>query len=235
MTMRDDYSTSHRTGDQADVVPGQLADRVRWGPILAGTFGALTALAVLTTLGAAIGMSAYDAGDNPRNFAVGSGIWGIVSMILAFAFGGWLAARAAAVRGPDNGMLNGFMVAGVAIPLLMFVLGSAATLMSHAEVANNRDTTSARANPSMNDMATQAGATLPGGNQQMSATDNQANPQRREEASRQGSRGAWSALAGLLLAIGAASLGGRMGARDEHHHTRVVRDDRTTTPGNPTL
>jgi hypothetical protein len=233
MTMRDDYSTTHRTGDQVDVAPGVPTDRVRWGPILAGTFAALTALAVLSVLGAAIGMSAYDAGDNARNFAIGSGVWGIISLIIAFAFGGWLASRSAAVRGHDNGMLNGFMVAGVAIPLLTFVLGSAATLMSHAEVANNRESASARSNASMNDMATQAGATLPGSEGATASANNQPSEQRREEASRAGSRGAWSTLAGLVLAIGAASMGGRMGARDEHH-TRVVHHH-TPTGGNPTV
>src|SRR5687767_15989993 len=114
MTFRDDvHTTSRRTDDDNRVVvsPGVPTDRIRWGPILAGTFAALTALAVLSTLGTAIGLSAYDPGqDDPRNFARAGGVWGVLSLILAFAFGGWLTARAAAVRGRSNGMLNGFMV-----------------------------------------------------------------------------------------------------------------------------
>src|SRR3954451_13457190 len=106
MTMRDEnreYTTS-RGSDQVEVAPGVPTDRVRWGPILAGTFAALTALAVLSTLGTAIGLSAYDPGqDDPRNFARAGGIWGVLSLILAFAFGGWLTARAAAVKGRNNG------------------------------------------------------------------------------------------------------------------------------------
>jgi hypothetical protein len=59
---RDDAQTSSRRDDDDRVVVsrGVPTDRVRWGPILAGTFAALTALAVLSTLGTAIGLSAYD-------------------------------------------------------------------------------------------------------------------------------------------------------------------------------
>lgn len=212
--MNDRDHIDHRDDERVDVTAGHPTDRVRWGPILAGTFAALTALTVLTTLGAAIGLTAYDAGDDARRFAIGSGVWGILSMILAFAFGGWLAARSAAVHGPGNGTLNGFMVAGVAIPLMMFLLGSAATLMSHAEVANNRDTASARG-PAVTDSATQAGAVL-GANNNNNA--NQPAARQREDASRTGSRAAWSTLVGLILAIGAASVGGRMGTRDHDDH-----------------
>ena len=57
--------------DRVNTVRGTPTDRVRWGPILAGTFSALTTLAILSTLGAAIGLSSYDRGqDDVRNFAM---------------------------------------------------------------------------------------------------------------------------------------------------------------------
>src|SRR4051812_15476716 len=103
MTVHDDTQRGlHRpdAGDRFDVARGVPADRVRWGPILAGTFAALTTLAILTTLGAAVGLSTYDRGrDDPRNFAIATGVWGIISMVIAFALGGWMAARAAAIHG----------------------------------------------------------------------------------------------------------------------------------------
>ena len=105
---------------------GVPVDRVRWGPILAGTFAALTALAVLNTLGTAIGLSKWDPGDDARRFAIGAGVWGVISLLLSFGIGGFLAGRSEALRGRGNGMLNGFMVAAVGIPLLMFMLASAA-------------------------------------------------------------------------------------------------------------
>lgn len=201
-------------------------DRIRWGPILAGVFAALTAAAVLSTLGAAIGMSAYDRNDSGRSFAIGAGVWGGITMLVAFALGGWLAARSAAIRGRDNGLLNGVMVAGVGIPLLMFLLGTATTLMSVAELSNGRDTQAEQrmtnSGPAAGfDNAVQAGAS-------MSGSDNAGQPDRAAQAERAteaGSKGAWGTLLALLLAIGAAAMGGYLGAREDredHDHGRVA-------------
>jgi hypothetical protein len=107
MTIRTDEPNHGRdTREQVDVAPGVPVDRVRWGPILIGLFAALTALAVLSILGTAVGLSAYDAGDDARRFAVGAGVWGIISMLLAFGFGGWMAARSAALRLQTTPMKN---------------------------------------------------------------------------------------------------------------------------------
>src|SRR5689334_6377612 len=103
----------------ANITP---TDRVRWGPILAGLFAAMSTLAVLSILGIAVAGSAYDPGDNPRNFGIGAGIWGAVSALIAFFIGGWLAARSAALRGHDAGVLNGAMVWVVTIPLMLYML-----------------------------------------------------------------------------------------------------------------
>ena len=202
-------------------------DRIRWGPILAGVFAAMTAVAVLSTLGAAIGMSAYDRGDDARSFGVGAGIWGGITMLLAFALGGWLTARSAAVRGRDNGLLNGVMVAGVGIPLIMFLLGSASALMGHAELSNGRDTQAeARATNegpgAALDGAMQAGASMSagsnGGGGDVATQDRSAQA---EQAAESGSRAAWGTLIALLLAIGAAAAGGYLGARDtDRDHDR---------------
>src|SRR6185503_7358932 len=90
--------------------PGPIAqDRVRWGAILAGLFVALTTLVVLSVLGLAIGLSSYDAGDPFGSFGMGAGIWGILSALLAFLIGGWVAASTAGARGRNNGLLNGSM------------------------------------------------------------------------------------------------------------------------------
>lgn len=196
-------------------------DRIRWGPILAGVFAALTAAAVLSTLGAAIGMSAYDRNDSGRSFAIGAGVWGAITMLVAFALGGWLAARSAAIRGRDNGLLNGVMVAGVGIPLLMFILGSASTLMSHAELSNGRDTQTEQrmtnSGPAAGfNGAVQAGAEMSGGGGDNAGQQDRA--AQAERASETGSKAAWGTLLALLLAIGAAAAGGYLGAREDRDH-----------------
>lgn len=207
------------TGLEVNTAVVTPTDRIRWGPILAGVFAAMTAAAVLSTLGAAIGMSAYDRNDSARSFALGAGVWGAITMLVAFGLGGWLAARSAAIRGRDNGLLNGVMVAGVGIPLLMFLIGSAGALMSHAELANGRDTQAEQRMTSSGPAAAFDGATQAGAS--MSANGGDANSQDRpakaERASETGSRAAWGTLTALLMAIGAAAFGGFIGARHERH------------------
>jgi hypothetical protein len=226
---RDDAQTSSRRDDDDRVVVsrGVKTDRVRWGPILAGTFAALTALAVLSTLGTAIGLSAYDPGqDDPRNFARAGGIWGVLSLILAFAFGGWLTARAAAVKGRGNGMLNGFMVAGFGIPLMLFMLGSLASSVgqSAAQVADDAQQ-QARTSQSDSGSAMTASATIGGngGNNASVGGNPTAQLPNSEDARRAGSRAAWGTLFGLILAIAAASAAGAVGARE--HRDRNDNDN----------
>ena len=228
MTLRDDDRPASRADDDSVVVsPGVPVDRIRWGPILAGTFAALTALAVLSTLGTAIGLSAYDPGrDDPRNFARAGGVWGVLSLILAFAFGGWLTARAAAVRGRSNGMLNGFMVAGFGIPLMLFMLGSLASSVGQSAAQVADDARQARTSQSDTDSAMTASATIggPGGNNATVGGNPAAKLPDSEDARRAGSRAAWGTLFGLILAIAAASAAGAVGARDDHDDHRSARD-----------
>jgi len=210
----DDRSIHTRDSvDRVNVTHGVPTDRVRWGPVLAGAFAAMTTLAILSVLGAAIGLSSYDRGyDDARNFAMAGGIWGIASTILAFGFGGWVAARSSAIRGRDNGFLNGGLVAAVGIPLILYLVGSAATTMSSAEIANNRDTQA----------RTQTDAAITSGSV---ATDNTMTANRsgdNEQGQRDASKTAWSTLIGMVLAVAAAGMAGYMGARndDRNDHLR---------------
>jgi hypothetical protein len=109
-------------------------DHVRWGPVLAGLFAALSTMVVLSVLGAAVAGSTFDPGDQARTYGIGTGVWAAVSMLLAFGIGGWLAARSAAVRGHGNGVLNGAMVWVVAIPLMLWMISAA--VGSAARAAN---------------------------------------------------------------------------------------------------
>jgi hypothetical protein len=228
MTIRTNEPNHGRDArEQVDVAPGVPVDRIRWGPILIGLFAALTVLAVLSILGTAVGLSAYDAGDDARRFAVGAGLWGIISMLLAFGFGGWMAARSAAVHGGNAGLFNGFMVAAVGIPVLLGVFGGAGALMSHAEVSNDRDDRNvSRAGQTGQFDAAQgaqtAAAVIPGDSvapPSDSARSNQARPDgaRVEEARRAARTTAWTTLIALVLTLTAASIGGQMGGREDHH------------------
>ena len=107
----------------AEVAVNTPLDRVRWTSVIAGFFTVLCTIVVLTVLGIAIGLSTVDA-NNPRGFALGVSVYGGAVALLAFFFGGWIAARTAAVGGAGNGILNGAMVWIITIPILVYVLGN---------------------------------------------------------------------------------------------------------------
>jgi hypothetical protein len=208
-------------------------DRVRWGPIIAGLFSALSLLALLSVLGAAVGLTAYDQGDNARNFGIGAGIWGAISMILAFFFGGWLAARSAAVRGERNGLLNGSLVWAVAIPLLIYVLAGGVARMADtaANVADAaqqnqsgqdqvdrviRASTGNREDANQNTTNTQTQNTNQNQSQANQNQNQNQNQNRQEEARKAASRTAWGTLVSMLLGLIAAAVGGYTGSRDRN-------------------
>lgn len=216
-----------RTPGRTDVDVTMISpfDRVRWGPILAGLFVALSLIVLLSVLGLAIGLSTYDVNEAGRGHALGSGIWGIITMILAFFLGGWIASRAAMVRGwPSYGLLQGFLVWAVAIPLFIYFLAGAVGNMmgSAAQVAaTDRAGQPIRAYIGQGDQ----GAT---GEQAMS-------PEDRQQALQAGRRTAWTTFLSLVLGLGAAAAGGYLGStgREERRDDRYGREGRTTGTSTP--
>jgi hypothetical protein len=243
-TQGNDIGYAPRAGATAvNVTP---TDRVRWGPIIAGLFTALSALALLGVLGLAIGFSSYDANDRLRNFGIGAGVWGAVSALLAFFIGGMIAARTAAVAGRNNGALQGAMVWVVAIPLLLWTVSSmigatartagaaadrAADLsLRTAEVGAESAQAAAEANP---DQAQQAAARIPSADQAKEAASSAADqarqrvqqvatPENVERASEQAAKGAWGTLISMVLGLAAATVGGLLGARDPSHRRHTA-------------
>ena len=224
--------------DDVDMAVVTPTDRVRWGPIIAGLFAALSTLTVLSVLGVAIGASAFDPGDRASSFGIGAGIWGAISALLAFGVGGWTAARTAAVSGRANGLLNGTLVWVVAIPLLLYLLSSgigsllgtagraAATAAQVAAPAAGQAANQAANNPALQ-ATVQAGAQNAQAAVQATAQALQqqiANPANQAAAAAAVQKGAWGALASLLLGLAAAALGGTLGAR---RHA----DQQTVMPG----
>ena len=217
-TVRDTYD------DAITVERGR--DLVRWGPVIAGLFAALATLATLTVLGLAIGLSSYNVGDQASNFGIGAGIWGAITALIAFGVGGWLAACTAATRGNGSGILNGAMVWFVAVPLLVYLLGSGIGALART-AGNVAETAASAAAPiagqvagaAANDPALQATAAVgaQGAGQAVQATAqaiaDQVTPQQVEAAASTAGTAAWSTLFSLGLAAAAAIGGGYLGAR----------------------
>lgn len=157
---------------------------MHWGSVVAGFFVALSVMALLTALGAAIGATAYDPGDDARRFGIGTGIWALISALVSFIVGGFVAARLSGHTDRQNGLFHGFMVWAVTIPLLAFLVGSGITRLASGAART--------------DMTPNIGA-----------VDNR----NADDAKSAAMKAAWGALASLLLGMGAASLGGHLGAR----------------------
>jgi hypothetical protein len=100
-----------------------VRNRVQWGPVLAGVAASLTSMLVLTALGLAIGASAFKQGTDVTDWGTWAGIYGIATVLASFFFGGWIAARTAAVGGDFAGLVNGF-VAGAASLLALIWLST---------------------------------------------------------------------------------------------------------------
>ncbi|MGE3856549.1 MAG: hypothetical protein AB7G21_06305 [Dehalococcoidia bacterium] len=186
--------------------PAIGVDRVRWGPIIGGVAVSLASLLVLTVLGLAVGLAAFEPDEiGGGTFSTASSIWGIVSALVAFALGGWFAAYSAGVTGSNNGMLNGMMVGVSAIVLMLWFVGAGLGNLLGA-VAGNLD------------------AAMGVGQQVTGAADASALYDQAQSNS-------WISLIGLVLALGASGFGGWVGHRERANvfaPTRVDAEERRT-------
>jgi hypothetical protein len=218
---------------------GVPTDRVRWGPIIAGLFAAISTLAVLAVLGAAVAGTAYDPGDSARAFGIGAGIWGAISALIAFFVGGWLSGRSAAARGHGASTLNGAMVWVTTIPLMMIVgamvAGNAASAVGQAvQTATQATATAANGaavatsnRPDLADQARTASAKVGDAAQQAKDQAQQAvqkatRPENQEKAADATAKGAWGTLIAMLLGLAAAAIGGYLGGGAHNRRRDVV-------------
>jgi hypothetical protein len=195
-------------------------DRVRWGPIIAGLFVALSLIVLLSVLGLAVGLSTYETGESGRAHVIGSGVWGIVVMVLAFFFGGWIASRSAAVRGwPSYGLLQGFLVWAVAIPLFIYFLaGAVSTFVGPAaQIA-----TAGGERPIRAYMGQGQG---PSASTEVTAMS----PEERQQALHAGRRAAWTTFVSLVVGLGAAAVGGYVGSTGQRDE-RYMRESKSVPP-----
>lgn len=198
-------------------------DLIHWGPVIAGIFAALATLITLAVLGLAVGLRSFDPGDPAGAFALGAGIWSAVSALIAFFVGGWLAGRSAAERGTSSGIMHGAMVWFVAIPLLVYMLGSglgalaqtAGSVTNSALQASGQVVGQASTDPAMQATA-QAAAQQAVPAAQATVQSLQAtvtNPQNIERTANSASNTAWGTLFSLGLAALASIMGGYLGAK----------------------
>src|ERR671921_2587098 len=218
---------------EVDVADVPMRDRIRWGPIIAGVVTAFAVLLFLTILGIALGISALGGDDDPQTWGTAAGIWGGLSLLVAFFVGGWMAARAAATLSESGGPLNGFVTGAATLLLLLWLATTALTGALGFFASTVSDLAGAAAPVAM--QAVDQGA-VPADTQTTvdQAADNPsaavptevagAAQQAGQTASRDAGPGAWGTTIAIILAIGAATLGGMVG-----------RNERMVLPGSRTV
>lgn len=99
-------------------------DSVRWGPVWAGLFTALTVFLVLELLAYGLGLLTTTTSAGVSASDASPWISGVLGLI-AFFVGGFIAERSSAARGGGAGLLNGFMVwaLGTGLILVLSALG----------------------------------------------------------------------------------------------------------------
>ncbi|ACC73911.1 TIGR04086 family membrane protein [Paraburkholderia phymatum] len=108
--------------------------RLSWGPVIAGVILSMIVYLVLSVLGAAIGASLLAPLSKPhplQGFGLGSGIWMIVSTVLAVFVGSYFAGRCAPVLGWLHGLLSW------AVMTLLVAYGMTSILAGTVSTAGN--------------------------------------------------------------------------------------------------
>ncbi len=104
------------------VMPGD--PRVSWGAIVAGAFLTLATAWLMTLLGMAIGVSILDASEAAAmgtGFTIGTGLWMLLTALVAFFVGALLTARLARSADQMNGLLHGICLWSVTTVLMLIL------------------------------------------------------------------------------------------------------------------
>jgi hypothetical protein len=195
--------------------------RVSWGAVIVGVILSLIVYLILTVLGTAIGASLLNPMSQPqslRSFGFGSGVWVIVTTVVAVFTGSYFAGRCAPVLGWLHGLL------AWAVTVLMVIYGMASVVGGAVSVAGNVaatgatvGATAAQSGSGSNAVASltqQAQATL--ASTAAAASSPQAEADARmavDTAARSVARATWFSFAalivGAIIALGSGNLGFR--------------------------
>jgi hypothetical protein len=97
---------------------------MQWKPVVAGALAGFAVMIVLTTLGAALGISAADAADggDGRAAGTGAGIWWLLTALASGLFGGWVIARTARRDLDYDPVIYGTLAWVIGTIILLFLL-----------------------------------------------------------------------------------------------------------------
>jgi hypothetical protein len=218
-----------------------LLERVSWGALFAGFFFGFGMWVLLLSLGAGIGLAAFDPRDlqHWQGLGIGFGIWGVIAGIVAMFLAGWLAARLSRSDTRLGGMLHGAALWGFMLVAGLWIatMAVAGTASKAADVAGGALQGAGQAagqaanNPQMRRQAQAQAGQAQAKAQQLAQQAEQNAPEAADAAKKAGTTGAWAFFLYGLLTLAATVFGGRAGVpRDAHV---LGQEERVPPPGAP--
>jgi hypothetical protein len=218
--------------------------RISWGAVIAGVILSLIVYLIMSVLGTAIGASLLAPMSQPnpgRVFGFGSGVWVIVTTVLAVFVGSYFAGRCA----PVLGWLHGLLAWAVMTLLLLYgmtsIVGGAVSVAGNVAAATANVGAAAnnpgnQATGSLADSAKQqAQAVLDGAASTTASADAQQDAMQAAHTAARGiARATWYSFAALVVGAIIAVVSGSAGFRHQPPFEEgggSARDDAVVTDG----
>jgi hypothetical protein len=101
-------------------------EKVSWGSIFAGTVTALSLWVLLYALGLALGLSSINPQDagSAKSSGIFTGIWGLLSPLIALFVGGIVAGRGAGAQTKASGGIHGLVMWGLTTLVGLWLVGN---------------------------------------------------------------------------------------------------------------
>src|SRR4051812_33284226 len=95
--------------------PVEPRARISWAAIFGGAFTALGVWLLLYAFGLAVGLSVIDPHDTSslKSSGIFTGVWGLITPLIALFIGGWVAGRGSGVHARPEGAVHGLIMWGL--------------------------------------------------------------------------------------------------------------------------
>ncbi|WP_250511505.1 hypothetical protein [Caballeronia sp. GACF4] len=198
--------------------------RLSWGAVIAGVILSMIVYLIMSVLGAAVGASLLSPMSKPdalHGFGFGSGVWVIVTTVIAVFVGSYYAGRCAPVLGWLHGLLSwAVMTLLVVYGMTSLISGAVSTAGSvaatSAQVGATAANQSSNGNQTVDSAKQQAQAAMASAASAASGPDAEQNARAIADAAAQGvARASWFSFAALIVGAIIAIVSGATGFRHQ--------------------
>jgi MFS family permease len=186
--------------------------RLCWGSVIAGVILSSIVYLIMSVLGTAIGASLLSPLSQPNplhGFGFGSGVWVIITTVLAVFVGSYFAGRCAPVLGWLHGLLSW------AVMTLLIVYGMSSLLAGAVSAAGSVASTGAKVSATAANQNGSAGDLMNSAKQQVQAAVASAASAASSPEAQQDARASWFSFAALVVGAIIAAVSGGAGFRHQ--------------------